>query len=81
MLTETLSIKISKTEKNLLRRAAAEHKSSPSRMLRDALQVVLAGASNTQASLLAKHRHLFTSLDRGPGDLSTNPDHLRGFGR
>ena len=81
MLTETLSIKVSKTEKNLLRRAAAERKSSPSRLLRDALQVVLAGTAAPQTSLLAKHEHLFTDLDRGPGDLSTNPDHLRNFGK
>jgi len=81
MLTETLSIKVSKTEKNLLRRAAAVHKSSPSRLLRDALQVVLAGDTGPRASLLDKHRHLFVGLDRGPGDLSTNPNHLRDFGK
>ena len=81
MLSETLSIKVSKTEKNLLRRVAAETNSNPSRLLRDALQVVLAGASGPHASLLDKHRHLFTRLDRGPGDLSTNPDHLKGCGK
>ncbi|MEI6653289.1 MAG: hypothetical protein WCP45_00855 [Verrucomicrobiota bacterium] len=81
MLTETLSIKVSKTEKNRLRLAAAANKSSPSRLLRDALQVVLAGAAASQTSLLDKHRHLFASLDHGPGDLSTNPDRLRDFGK
>ncbi|MCX6876063.1 MAG: hypothetical protein NTW21_19995 [Verrucomicrobia bacterium] len=81
MLTETLSIKVSKAEKNLLRRTAAQHKSSPSRLLRDALQAVLAGAVDAQGSLLDKHRHLFTHLDQGPGDLSTNSEHLRDFGK
>jgi len=81
MLTETLSFKVSKAEKNLLRRTAVEHRSSPSRLLRDALQLVLTGTPNPQTSLLDKHRHLFTRLDRGPGDLSTNPDHLQDFGK
>ncbi|KAB2638876.1 MAG: hypothetical protein DVB25_06830 [Verrucomicrobia bacterium] len=81
MLTETLSIKVSKTEKNLLRCVAAGSHSSPSRLLRDALQVVLTGAAAQPASLLDKHRHLFASLELGPGDLSTNPDHLQGFGK
>ena len=81
MLTETLSIKVSKTEKNLLRRVAVGNKSSPSRLLRDALQVVLAGAAGPPASLLDKHRHLLAHLNRGPGDLSTNHDHLQGFGK
>lgn len=80
MLSETLSIKVSKAEKNQLRKVAAERKSIPSRLLRDALQVVLAGNSGAHASLLDKHRHLFVRLDRGPGDLSTNPKHLQGFG-
>jgi len=81
MLTETLSIKVSKTEKNLLRRVAVEAKSSPSRLLRDALQLVLAGTAKPQSALFEKHRHLFTHLDQGPGDLSTNPEHLRNFGK
>ena len=81
MLTETLSIKVSKTEKNLLRRAAAEAKSSPSRLLRDALRVVLAGKGKSPGTLIEKHGHLFAKLDKGPGDLSTNPENLRNFGR
>lgn len=82
MLSETLSIKVSKAEKNLLRQTAAERKSSPSQLLRDALQVVLAGSGFSQeASLLSKHQHLFTHLDQGPGDLSTNPERLRNYGK
>lgn len=82
MVSETLSIKVSKTEKNLLRQTAAERKSSPSQLLRDALQIVLAGGSSgRQASLLDKHQHLFARLDQGAGDLSTNPEHLRNYGK
>lgn len=81
MLTETLSIKVSKTEKNSLRKVALERKSTPSRLLRVALQSVLSGNTSAQASLLERHQHLFASLDHGPGDLSTNPEHLRNFGK
>ena len=81
MLTETLSIKVTKAEKNLLRQAALVHKSTPSRLLRDALRMVLDGGTKASASLLDKHRHLFARLDRGPGDLSTNPEHLAGYGK
>lgn len=81
MLTETLSIKVSKTEKNFLRKVARERKSTPSRLLRDALHTLLTGKDAPQASLLERHQHLFINLDEGPGDLSTNPKHLRNFGK
>jgi len=81
MLTETLSIKVSKTEKNSLRKVARERKSTPSRLLRDALQTLLAGNDASQSSLLERHQHLFARLDEGPGDLSTNPEHLKNFGK
>jgi predicted transcriptional regulator len=81
MLTETLSIKVSKTEKNSLRKVALERQSTPSRLLRAALQSVLAENSAAQTSLLERHQHLFDRLDQGPGDLSTNPEHLRSFGQ
>lgn len=81
MLTETLSIKVTKTEKNSLRKVALERKSTPSRLLRDALQSLLSGSLSAQASLLERHQHLFDHLDQGPGDLSINPEHLRNFGK
>lgn len=81
MLTETLSIKVSKTEKNSLRKVALERRSTPSRLLRDALQSLLSEKTSAQASLLERHRHLFDRLDQGSGDLSTNPEHLQNFGK
>lgn len=81
MLTETLSIKVTKTEKNSLRKVALERKSTPSRLLRGALQTLLAGSPSPQASLLERHQHLFDRLDQGPGDLATNLEHLRNFGK
>lgn len=81
MITETLSLKVSKAEKNLLRLAALEHKTTASDLLRKALHQVMCGTAGHSPSLMDKHRHLMDNLDRGPGDLSTNPDRLRGFGR
>jgi len=81
MITETLSIKVSKAEKNQLRRAAHAGRTTASDLLRKALHQVMRGTVGHPPSLMDKHCHLMDNLDRGPGDLSTNPDHLRGFGR
>lgn len=81
MVTETLSIKVSKAEKNLLRQHARQTRQSSSDLLRRALETVLATPPAGKASLLERHAHVFEGLDRGPGDLSTNKDRLRGYGR
>ena len=81
MVTETLSIKVSKAEKNLLRQCARRNRSSASALLRDALRNVLHSPQAAQASLLAQHGHLLEKLDRGPGDLSTNKARLSGYGK
>lgn len=81
MVTETLSIKVSKAEKNLLRQHARRTRQSASDLLRQALQSVLGSPQAGDASLLERHGHLFARLDRGPGDLSTNKQRLRGYGR
>ena len=81
VLVETLSIKVSKAEKNLLRREAVARKTSASVILRQALRQVLQGKSDGAPTLLDKHRHLFVDLDEGREDLSTNPVHLRNFGK
>jgi Arc/MetJ-type ribon-helix-helix transcriptional regulator len=81
MVTETLSIKVSKAEKNLLRQCARRNRLSASALLRDALRNVLQSPQASQASLLAQHGHLLEKLDRGPGDLSTNKARLSGYGK
>lgn len=81
MVRETLSIKVSKAEKNLLRQCARRSRSTSSALLRDALQSVLRSPQTAPASLLQRHSHLFESLDRGPGDLSTSKKWLRGYGK
>jgi hypothetical protein len=81
MVTETLSIKVSKAEKNLLRECARRSRRSASDLLRQALHSVVRSPQAAGASLLERHAHLFEDLDRGPGDLSSNKHRLRGYGR
>lgn len=81
VVTETLSLKVSKTEKNLLRQCARRRGRAASDLLRDALRTVLDSPQTAKASLLERHGHLFSDLDRGPGDLSTSPSRLRGYGQ
>jgi Arc/MetJ-type ribon-helix-helix transcriptional regulator len=81
VVTETLSIKVSKAEKNLLRQCARRNRSSTSALLRDALRGVLQSPQASEASLLVRHGHLLEKLDHGPGDLSTNKARLSGYGK
>ena len=81
MVTETLSIKVSRPEKNLLREHARKRRVTASALLRDALREVLRTPQTDGASLLGRHMHLFEGLDSGPGDLSSNKAHLHGFGK
>lgn len=81
MVTETLSLKVSKTEKNLLRRCAKQRGRAPSELLRDALRSVLKSPEADESSLSERYSHLFAKLDRGPGDLSLNEARLRGYGK
>jgi len=81
MVTETLSLKVSKTEKNLLRQCARRRGRPASDLLRDALHAVLESPAASKSSLLERHGHLFAKLDRGPGDLSVNKMRLQGYGK
>ena len=81
MVAETLSIKVSKAEKNLLRKCAKRQRQTTSDLLRSALRSVLASPEVDDSSLLERHSHLFEKLDRGPGDLSTNRSRMSSYGR
>jgi hypothetical protein len=82
-MTETLSIKVPVQTKARLRALAKNRHTTPSVLLREALDAVLADESpKGRASLYEMSRDLFDDMGRGgPGDLSTNPRHLEGFGR
>ena len=82
-VTETLSIKIPKELKVRLHAVAKSRQTKPSVLLREALEVVISGASNQdKPSLYDLSRDLFAKLGRnGPRDLSTNPKYLDDLGK
>lgn len=82
-MTETLSIKVPLETKARLRALARDRRTSPSALVREALEVVLAGESPANgASLYEKSRDLFEELDSGgPPDLSANPEYLNDLGK
>jgi succinate dehydrogenase/fumarate reductase flavoprotein subunit len=82
-VTETLSIKVPKNLKARLQATARSRHTTASALLREALEQIVEdkAAIARRPGLLTKHRHLFENLDKGPGDLSVNPEHFEGFGR
>lgn len=82
-MTETLSIKVPVQTKARLRAVAESRRTSPSALLREALDAVLAGEPRKgKATLYDLSRDLFAGTGRGgPRDLSTNPEYLEDFGR
>jgi predicted transcriptional regulator len=81
-VAETLSIKVPRLTKTRLRAAALSRRTTASALLREALELVVAGQSSGQASLYELSRDLFEDLGRGgPRDLSTNPRYLSDLGK
>ncbi len=82
-MDETLSLKVPVQTKIRLRAAAKSRQTTPSALLREALELVLAGESVLgRASLYELSRDLFEDMGSGgPRDLSTNPRHLNDFGK
>ena len=82
-MSETLSIKVPVQMKIRLRAVARNRRTTPSALLREALELVVADESPlSRASLYDLSRDLFDDLaSGGPRDLSTNPRHLRDFGK
>ena len=82
MQVETLSIRISKAERSALRAAAKKSKTSQGQIIRQALRaygiVPKEGAKPTAYDLV---KDLIGKYKDGPGDLSTNPKYMEGFGR
>jgi hypothetical protein len=84
LMAETLSIKVPKETKTRLKSLARIRQTTPSSLLREALEQVLSGSHPRwkRPSLHALASDLFEDLGPGgPADLSTNPKHLKGFGR
>ena len=80
--TETLAIRISKAERDALRRRARKEKLSQGDLVRRALRAYGVMPEPEPAKTgYDVIKHLVGCYQGGPADLSTNPKHMEGFGR
>lgn len=78
----TLSIKVTENEKLRLKRAATARNKTPSDLMREALEMILSDPDVVQREScfeLAEDLIPYGTSEL-PADLSTNKDHLKGFG-
>ncbi len=75
---KTLSIKVPAALSARVVKLAKTRKSTVSQVVREALESYAPGEG---LSFSEAARQFIGCLDGGPGDLSTNPKHLKGFGR
>lgn len=80
---ETLSVKVPRRIKERLADVARRRGTPASRLLRQALDRVLAGENEPgrDATIVERNRDLFERMGRGPKDLSTNKAHLHDLGQ
>lgn len=76
----TISLKIPAELDRRLQQAATRRNTSRSAIMREAAERYLSSSVEQTASCLAKVKDLIGSVD-APEDLSSNKDHLRGFGQ
>jgi hypothetical protein len=82
MQIETLSIRLSKSERTALRMAARRSKISQGQLVRQALRAYgVAPKDQPKPSAYDLVKDLIGKNKGGPGDLSTNPKYFEGFGR
>jgi predicted transcriptional regulator len=77
----TISLKLPPHDDARLRSLAKERRTTKSAIIRQAIQGLLRNSRPRKAqSFLDSAVDLAGILD-GPGDLSTNPEHMKGFGK
>lgn len=82
MQVETLSIRLSKAERAALRTAAKKGKISQGQLVRKALCAYgVAPTEKPAPNAYDLVKDLIGKNKGGPGDLSTNPKYMAGFGR
>jgi len=77
---ETVSLKLPRTLRMKLNRAAKLLGQSKSQIVRTALEQFLNGTAVPPGSLLEAVQPWIGCVE-GPGDLSTNPKYMEGFGK
>jgi hypothetical protein len=82
MQDETLSVRISKAESRALRERARREGISQASLVRRALRAYgVTPETHPETSGYDVIKHLLGRSRGGPKDLSTNPEHLDGYGR
>lgn len=82
MNSETLSLRISKSEIAALRRRARAERVSQGTLVRRALRAYgITPEPEAEKSGFDVVAHLVGACRGGPSDLASNPRHLEGFGR
>jgi len=82
MASQRISIRVPAALGERLRKHSAIKGQSESEVVRSALETYLARTGDEPTAYdLAKAAGLIGVMRRGPKDLSTNPNHFRGFGK
>ena len=79
-MTRTLTLKLPDGLATRLQAAVRKRGRTQSQIVREALEAHLDGGSTGAETFLDRARDLAGSVS-GPSDLSSNPRHLRGYGR
>jgi len=81
VITKTISLKLPAPLANWLARRANELGRSRSDLVRQALEEQRQGRNSRSEKSCAGLMAEFSGFFQGPRDLSTNPKHMRGFGK
>jgi Arc/MetJ-type ribon-helix-helix transcriptional regulator len=78
---KTISIKLPASLSVRLERAVRKRGKSKSEIVRAALELFLNGESNKRPASALEAAGPYVGCAEGPGDLSTNPKYMEGFGK
>ena len=78
---KTLSLKLPDALNRKLDIAVNRRKTTKSLIIREALEAHLSGADRPRKGSVREAIHDLIGIHEGPGDLSTNPKHMRDFGK
>ena len=78
---KTISLKLSEPLHSKLERFAKSRKQTKSDVMREALEQMLNGEVRASQGSFLEAAQRWIGCAQGPGDLSTNPKYMEGFGK
>ena len=81
MNMKTISLKLSESLDAKLNRLVKARKQTRSEIVREAIELMLNGGEPKHPVSMAELAGDLAGCLEGPGDLSTNPKHMEGYGR